>query len=101
MVTDSSLRSAAEGGHAQMVAVKDNEGGKANVESVLMHTDKEIPRIPQSQQFYNFKEQLKEIDAAIYGDTAGATNPHHAKYVTGMVDMLPLSTCTSEGDWFN
>jgi len=49
MVMDSSLRSAAEGGHAQMATVKDNEGGRADVESVLVHTDKEIPRIPQSQ----------------------------------------------------
>ena len=56
MVTDSSLRSAAEGGHAQTAAVKDNEGGKADMESVLVHTDNEIPRIPQSQQFHNFEE---------------------------------------------
>ena len=49
MVMDSSLRSAAEGGHAQMATVKDNKGGRADVESVLVHIDKEIPRIPQSQ----------------------------------------------------
>ena len=56
MVTDSSLRSAAEGGHAQTAAIKDNEGGKADMESVLVHIDNEIPRIPQSQQFHNFEE---------------------------------------------
>lgn len=36
-----------------------------------MCLDKETPIISQSRRVYNFEEQLKEIDTAIYGDVAG------------------------------
>lgn len=56
MVMGSSLRTTAEGGHVEMVMAKENEGGKADVEGMVVHTGKEIPRIPQSQRFCNFEE---------------------------------------------
>ena len=37
MVMDSSLRSAVEGGHAQTAVIKDNKGGKADMESDDAH----------------------------------------------------------------
>nr|POE81045.1 hypothetical protein CFP56_61636 [Quercus suber] len=76
------LRSAVKETHPQTTAVKDNEKGRADVGVVGAVTEVEIPRIPHAQQGCQFEEQLKEIDAVIFGDMAHITNHHHAEQST-------------------
>nr|POE75934.1 hypothetical protein CFP56_58639 [Quercus suber] len=47
-------------------------------------TEVEISRIPHTQRGCQFKEQLKEIDVALCGDTADTTNHDLAEQSTGM-----------------
>ena len=70
------------------MAVKDNEKGRANVGGVVAFTKVEIPRIFHAQRGCQFEEQLKEIDATIFGDTADTTNHHHAEQSTGMTEAI-------------
>lgn len=88
MVTDPSPRSAIGGNHSQTVAEKDNEGGRVDVEGAVAHTEVGISRIHHAQRGYKFKEQLKEIDVAIYGDTTDTMNHHHTVHDTSMTDAL-------------
>lgn len=91
----SSFRSAAGGSQVQTAATEDNKEDKANVEGVGVCLGKETPIISQSRRVDNFEEQLKEIDAAIYGDVAGALNTLHIEHVTGTTSFLRKDSHTS------
>ena len=78
-IPDRSPRSAVGETHSQTTAEKVNEKDRADMGSGDTVTEVEIPRIPHTQHGYQFKEQLKEIDAALCGDSADTTNLHLAE----------------------
>lgn len=44
--------------------------------------------IPHAQRGCQFEEQLKEIDAAIFGATTDTTNLHHTEQSKGMTEVI-------------
>jgi len=81
--------------HSQTTAKKVNEKDRADVGGVVTITEVEIPRILYTQRGCQFKEQLKEIDVALCGDTADTTNHHHAEQSTGMTKTLQTKVQSS------
>ncbi|KAK7820860.1 hypothetical protein CFP56_038413 [Quercus suber] len=79
-----SARSAVGETHPQTTVVKDNGIDRVDVGRVVAVTEVEISRIPHTQRGCQFKEQLKEIDVALCGDTADTTNHDLAEQSTGM-----------------
>ena len=64
---DQFSRCAVKGNHPQATVVQDNGKGKADVGVVDAITKEKIPQIPHKQHGCQFEEQLKVIDAAIFG----------------------------------
>ena len=56
--------------------------------AVVATIEVKIPQIPHEQRGSQFKKQLKEIDAAIFGDTADTTNHHKAVQSMGMIEVI-------------
>ncbi|KAK7860162.1 uncharacterized protein CFP56_042202 [Quercus suber] len=81
-------RSAVGETHFQTTEEKVKEKGTADVGLVVAGSEVEIPRIPHAQRGCQFEEQLREIDAALCGDTTDTTNLHHAEQITDMTKTL-------------
>ena len=86
--SDRHSQSPVKGTNPQMMAIKDNEKGKAEMGVVVVTTEAKIPQIPHKPRGSQFEEQLKEIDTAIFGDTLDTTNHHKAMQSTGMTEVI-------------
>ena len=93
---DQFSRCAVKGNHPQATMVQDNGKGKANVGVVEAVTKEKIPQIPHKQHECQFEEQLKVIDAAIFGETANTTNHQKPMQSTGMAEVIQTNDLVTQ-----